>query len=173
MIRKLIKKYYLKRLVKHGLKIGKNLQLENGANIDSVFPELITIGDNVTIAKDAYVLSHDGSTKKIVGFTKVAKVTIGNNVFIGAKSVIYPGVTIGDNSIVGACSFVNKNIPENEVWAGVPAKFICSLDNFKKKNIELFKKQKPLILKGKRTYQLPAKITTEFIQQIEGVGFIE
>lgn len=173
MIRKIIKKIYLKRLIKHGLNVGKNLQLEKGANIDSVFPQLITIGDNVTLAKDTYILSHDGATKKIVGYTKVEKVNIGNNVFIGTKSVIMPGVEIGENSIIGALSLVNKNIPSNEVWGGIPAKFICKLDEYKLKYNSLLNKTKPLILNGKRVYQLEKKITNEFIDKLDKIGFIE
>ena len=119
---KIYKKVYIKRLIKHGLNLGKNLQIEKGANIDAVFPELITIGNNVTLAKDVYILCHDGSTKKLIGYTRVGKVDIGNNVFIGTKSVIMPGVKIGDNSIIGACSFVNKSIPENEIWGGKSCK---------------------------------------------------
>jgi acetyltransferase-like isoleucine patch superfamily enzyme len=51
-------------------------------------------------------------------------VTVGDNCWIAANCVILPGVTIGDNSIIGAGSVVNKAVPANEVWAGVPARFI-------------------------------------------------
>lgn len=119
MFNRIINKFYLKRLKKRGFKVGKNFQLEKNANIDAVMPGLIEIGDNVTIAKDAYILCHDGSTKKIVGFTRLAKTVIGNNVFIGAKTIVLPGVHIGDNAIIGAGSIVTKDIPANEVWGGV------------------------------------------------------
>lgn len=52
------------------------------------------------------------------------KIKIGNNVFLGANTVITKSVTIGDNVIVGAGSIVTKDIPSNEIWAGVPARFI-------------------------------------------------
>lgn len=52
------------------------------------------------------------------------QVIIGRNVFIGAHSIILKGVVIGDNSVIGAGSVVTKNIPENEIWAGNPAKFV-------------------------------------------------
>ena len=54
-------------------------------------------------------------------------VIVKNNVFIGAHSTILKGVTIGENSIIGACSVVTKNVPDNEIWAGNPAKKIRSL----------------------------------------------
>jgi acetyltransferase-like isoleucine patch superfamily enzyme len=53
---------------------------------------------------------------------KNGKVTIKKNAKVGAHAVIMPGVTIGENAIVGACSFVNKNIPDNAVAFGIPAK---------------------------------------------------
>ncbi|MEE3892703.1 acyltransferase [Priestia megaterium] len=52
------------------------------------------------------------------------EVRIGNNVFIGGNSIILKGVSIGDNSVIGAGAVVTKNVPENEIWAGNPAKFI-------------------------------------------------
>ena len=51
-------------------------------------------------------------------------VTIGSNCWVGAGSILLPGITIGDNSVVGAGSVVSKSVPENEVWAGVPARFL-------------------------------------------------
>ena len=51
-------------------------------------------------------------------------VVIGNDVFIGAKSIILKGVTIGENSVIGAGSVVTKSVPANQIWAGNPAKFI-------------------------------------------------
>ena len=55
---------------------------------------------------------------------KVAPVVIKHDAFIGAGSIILPGVTIGANSIVGAGSVVTKNIPDNQIWGGNPAKYI-------------------------------------------------
>ena len=54
-------------------------------------------------------------------------VIIGDNVWVGANCCLLPGCKIGDNSIVGAGSVVSKEIPPNEIWAGVPAKIIRDL----------------------------------------------
>ena len=61
------------------------------------------------------VLAHDGSTKKILGYSKVGNVVIGNNVFVGYGSIILPNVRIGNNVIVGAGTIVSKDIPDNVV----------------------------------------------------------
>jgi acetyltransferase-like isoleucine patch superfamily enzyme len=59
---------------------------------------------------------------------KKRPVVINDNVFIGAHSTILKGVTIGKNSVIGACSVITKDIPDNEIWAGNPAKFIKSIE---------------------------------------------
>lgn len=58
---------------------------------------------------------------------KTAPIVIGDYVFIGARCMILKGVTIGDRSIVAAGSVVTKSIPADELWGGVPAKFIKKL----------------------------------------------
>ena len=68
-----------------------------------------------TMAPRVHVLCHDASTKVHLGYTKIGKVKIGNNVFVGAESVIMPNVTLGDNVIVGANSTVTKSFPDNVV----------------------------------------------------------
>jgi acetyltransferase-like isoleucine patch superfamily enzyme len=55
---------------------------------------------------------------------KEGKVILKRNCRIGSHSVVMPGVTVGENSIIGACSFVNKDIPDNVIAVGVPAKVI-------------------------------------------------
>ena len=59
--------------------------------------------------------------------------TIGDNVFIGAESVVLPGVTIGSNVIVGANSTVTHNVPDNTVVTGSPARVLCSLEEYLEK----------------------------------------
>lgn len=78
----------------------------------------IVIADNVQIGSHCSVYS----ISTIDG--KTGKVTLKQNCKIGSHSVIMPGVTVGENSIVGAFSFVNKDIPDNVIAMGVPAKII-------------------------------------------------
>ena len=68
-------------------------------------------------------------TKNDIKSRKTSPVKIGNDVFIGAKCIILKGVEIGDRSIIGAGSVVTKNIPNDEIWAGNPARFIRKISN--------------------------------------------
>jgi acetyltransferase-like isoleucine patch superfamily enzyme len=105
-----------------GIKLGKNVGF-GIIELDPIFPELITIGDNTTIGLGATIFTHEYTQTK----TRLGKVTIGNNVLIGSFSLIRSGVTIGDNSVVSMYSLVNKDVPPNELWGGVPAKRIKKL----------------------------------------------
>jgi len=98
--------------------------------IDSSFPWLISVGDNCTITANAIILSHDASTKRDLGYSKIGMVTIGNNVFIGAGDIILPNVRVGNDVIIGAGSVVTDNIPDNSVVVGNPAKVICTKREF-------------------------------------------
>ena len=88
--------------------IGKN----SGVGQNSVL-----VGANHAIAPGLLYLRCDWDEVK-------TGVTIGDNCWIAANCVVLPGVTIGDNSVIGAGSVVNKSVPANEIWAGVPAKLI-------------------------------------------------
>lgn len=131
--------YTTEQLLKMGMKIGKNFGRLNGVILDPSHCWLIEIGDNVTMAPRVHILCHDASTKKFMNYTKIGRVTIGDNVFIGAESVVLPGVTIGNNVIVGANSTVTHDIPDNTVVAGTPAKLICTLDDYLNKEKERMK----------------------------------
>lgn len=130
----------LGQLRKKGAIIGENVSLL-GATIDMNTSCLVEIGNNVTIT-NATILAHDASTKGFLGYTKIAKVKIGNNVFIGFGSIILPGVTIGNNVIVGAGSIVRADIPDNSVVVGNPAKVICTMEEYLNKNKERMKNVK-------------------------------
>jgi len=97
----------------------------------------IKIGKNVKIGANTCIYDTDfhslnfkerRNRENDIESTKSKSIVIGNDVFIGAHSTILKGVIIGNNSIIGACSVITKNIPENEVWAGNPAKFIKKIN---------------------------------------------
>lgn len=121
---------HIEKLYKRGLKVGKDFRRMSGVIIDSSHCNHITIGDNVTLAPRVHILAHDASTYLFFGKTRAANVVIGNNVFVGASSIILPGVKIGNRVVIGAGSVVTKNIPDNSVAVGNPARVICSLDDY-------------------------------------------
>jgi len=144
--RKLIRLVYRLRsdlttedLINRGMVVGKNFNRMHGTILDDSHCWLITIGDNVTLAPRVHILAHDASTCHHLGYARIGRVTIGNNVFIGADSVILPGVTIGDNTVIGANSTVTKSISDNVVAAGNPAKVVCSIDDYIRRNRERMK----------------------------------
>ena len=99
---------------------------------------MIDIGDDVKITRGVTILTHGydlAVLRNVYDHTlgSSGAVKIGNNVFIGVHSTILKGVTIGNNVIIGAGSLVNKDIPDNCVAAGVPAKVIMSLDDYYEK----------------------------------------
>lgn len=84
------------------------------------------IGPNTLITTVGHPLSPQGRREKLA-YGK--PVTIGDNVWIGGNCVILPGVTIGDNSVIAAGAVVTKNVPDNSVAAGVPARVIKNIED--------------------------------------------
>lgn len=163
----------LDELKKRGLKVGKNFRAQEGCIIDGPHCWLISIGDNVTFAPGVYVMAHDASTKLHLGYTKIGLVAIGNNTFIGAKSMILPNVKIGNNVIVGSGSVVTNDIPDNCVAAGNPAKVISTMDEYLGKHKEKMK-TRPLFDEG---WSLHRKINENMkktmIEKLkDGIGYI-
>ena len=107
-----------------GAQIGDRF-LANGPVINPHDCPFITIGDRVTFGPSVMVLTHDAALRSRLGWTRVQPVVIEDKVFVGARSIILPGVRIGVGSIIGAGSVVNREVPAEEVWAGVPARRIC------------------------------------------------
>ena len=181
MLRQLLKKiiyrirgeYTVEDLIKLGLKVGKGFNPQLGFELDPSHCWLIDIGDNVTFAPHVQVLAHDASTCVSLGYAKIGRVHIGNNVFIGAGSIILPDVSLGDNTIVGAGSVVTHSFDGDVVIAGNPARVIESLNDFTAKQKKLMD-ERPCY--GEE-YTLRCNITPERKQQQiddlrDGIGFV-
>ncbi|WP_026659656.1 acyltransferase [Butyrivibrio sp. AC2005] len=149
LLKRLLKKNYvtsdeyIRQLRNKGIIIGEKCIFYHPGktNIDTQNPGMIRIGNNVRITEGVQILTHDYSFSvlcsvkgDIVG--SVEPVSIGNNVFIGRNAFILKGVTIGDNVIIGAGSIVSKNCESNSVYAGNPAKRICSTEEMYNKRKE-------------------------------------
>jgi len=117
-------------LVKQGLVVGRNFAMLEDVFIDPSHMWHIEIGNDVTLGPRVQILAHDASTKRHLGRTRIGKVVIGDQVFVGASSIILPGVTIGSNVIIGAGSIVTRDIPGGVVAAGNTARVLCPLSEF-------------------------------------------
>ena len=127
------KKAYIQKLVNKGLHLGTNVSIVDTFFFDPSHCFLISIGDNCIFAPGVRLIAHDASTKLFLGYTKIGKINIGDNCFIGDSVIVLPCVTIGPGCIVGAGSVVTKDVPPGVLVAGNPAKVICSVDEYIKK----------------------------------------
>lgn len=134
----MIKHIIIKVAINQGMKVGENLYVQGIPNFGSE-PFLIEMGDNVTIAEGVSFINHGGDgrvTKRIEKYKDgrtFGRIKIGNNTFIGKGAILLPGVSIGSNCIVGSLSVVSSSIPDNTIYAGAPAKFICTIEQYGEK----------------------------------------
>ncbi len=113
-----------------GVKIGKNVSIANDCIIDTIFPELISIGDNVIIGWGTKLYTHEFTQNTV----RIGTINFGTNSMLGEWSVVRPGTDIGENSLIAAMSFVNKDVPKNLVEGGVPIHVLRYLKKNKIKN---------------------------------------
>jgi len=97
-------------------------------------PYLVTIDDEALISSDVLLLTHDGGTwvyrDTRPEVNKFGRIHICKRAFIGARSIIMPGVTVGERAIVGAGSVVTRDVLPRTVVAGVPARMICTVEEY-------------------------------------------
>jgi maltose O-acetyltransferase len=121
------------RLRAAGVRIGNRVILERGAWVDLEWGSLIEIGSNVVLAPASMVFAHDASMQMATGYTRVAPVSIGDRVFIGARTIVLPGVTIGADAVIAAGSIVTGDVPPDTIVAGVPARTIGTAREFRER----------------------------------------
>lgn len=117
------KKSEIDKMKEKGLIIGASTIVHSPQCFDSIYPWLIEVGENCLISTEVKLIAHDSSTNRLNGITKVGRINIGNHVYLGHRVTVLCNVTIGDNVVVGAGSLVNCDLKENSVYAGVPAHF--------------------------------------------------
>ncbi len=121
-----------------GVRLGSHCRLINvSRNTFGSEPYLISIGDHVTITSEVRFITHDGSVWVFrdlhPDLEVVRPITVGNNVFIGLRAIILPGTVIGNNVVIGAGAVVRGIIPDDCVAAGVPARRICTREEYRSK----------------------------------------
>jgi acetyltransferase-like isoleucine patch superfamily enzyme len=116
---------------KNGMIIGKNCSIGTW----SIYPEsyLIELGNHVQITSGVHIFTHGGGwilRQQIPNFDSFGKVKIGDNVYIGNNAMIMPGIIVGSNVVIAAGSVVTKNVPDNCVVAGNPAKVVRDIQSY-------------------------------------------
>lgn len=122
------------RLCAKGLHIGAMVRLPASTWIDDSHCFLISIGDRCGFGEGCVILAHDAQMYQSLGVTRVGRVTIHEQCHIGSQTVLLPGVEVGPRTIVGANSVVSRSLPPETVCAGVPARVICSLQEYLEKH---------------------------------------
>jgi maltose O-acetyltransferase len=166
---------YLPKLIKNGLKIGENFKMREQCIIDYSHCFLITIGNNVEFAPRVHILAHDGSLNRTaIKCTRVGLVSIGDNVFIGAGTIVLPNVSIGNNVIIGAGSVVSHDIPDNCVVVGSPARIIKSFDDYEKKYNNILRKRPIFERNWRLEYGITEKQKKNMVEKLkDGIGFLK
>lgn len=126
----LTKRPTVQRLRSWGAIVGEDVELIN-VTCGQKDATCLKIGNHVTLT-GVMILTHDASPQRFLGngINRIGRVVIGDNVFIGRQTILLPNTKIGNNVIVGAGSIVTKNIPDNVVAAGNPARVICSIEDW-------------------------------------------
>ena len=120
-----------------GLRIGEHVDIFSDYPFDALYPGLITVGDYVTISSNVRILAHDASMGYLTeGACKIGVVEIGNHVFIGHGATILCNVRSGEYAVIGAGSVVTCDVPAHTVYAGNPAHFVKTTEEFQQQHLQ-------------------------------------
>lgn len=142
-----------------GARIGDGCEIYPSSSFGSE-PFLITIGDHVRINSGVQFVTHDGGVwvlRKYLGDERIdlfGEIFVGDNVHIGTNAIIMPGVKIGSNCIIGCGAIVTKDIPDNSIAVGVPARVIETVEEYAQKHRQDFDFTKLMPPEEKRAYLL-------------------
>jgi len=125
----------LRHYVSQGLRLGRDVRVIGKPDFGSE-PYLIEVGNHVTISSHVTFVTHDGATwvfrhlPRYRGLQRFGRIVIEDNCFIGTGAIILPDVRIGPNAVVAAGAVVTRSVPPNTVVAGVPARPVCSYEEY-------------------------------------------
>ncbi|CAA7390386.1 acyltransferase [Chryseobacterium fistulae] len=131
----MIQRIYLKICIKKGLKVGKDVRFVEVPQFGTE-PFLIEIGDETTFSNNVRFINHDGGYNALHFFKKYedvrafGRIKIGKQCLIGADTTIMLGVEMEDNCVLGAGSILTTSMPKGTVYAGVPARFVCTIEEY-------------------------------------------
>lgn len=139
-------------------------------------PYLIWIGDDVIVATGVQFVNHDASCWNMYRYLeldygkldeKVGPIVLRDNCFVGAYSILLPNVVVGRNSIIAAGAVVNKSVPDNEVWGGVPARFIMTVDEYANKNKQYYEKVRSFRLTDENIKEKRQQLYRDYVEDVD------
>lgn len=145
---------------KRGVKIGADCEIYSSAHFGSE-PYLVSLGDHVRINANVSFVTHDGGVWVLRRYLKTenaekidmfGKIKVGSNVHIGTGVTVMPGVSIGSNCIIGVGAIVTRDIPDNSVVVGVPARVIETVEEYAQKHMDDFLYTKGMSAAEKRLF---------------------
>lgn len=161
-----------KECIRNGIKMGKGCSIMSWKIIAEAY--LIELGDYVQITDGVHLFTHGGGWVLrhgggISDYDSFGKIVIGDNVYIGNNACIMPGITIGNNVVIGASSVVTSNVPDNVVVAGNPARIINTIEDYYKKMLPYNVHCKNMTDKEKKDYliSLPSEKFIRVTKYIE------
>ncbi|AEH36982.1 acyltransferase [Halopiger xanaduensis] len=133
---------YISELESRGCEVGEGTRFYGENNVDLGYAPQISIGKNCIITDKVRMLAH-AKDKPILSqafdtapnYSKRGTIDIGDNVFLGERTIVLPDVSIGDNVIIGAGSVISSDIPSNSVAVGVPCEVKCSLEEYRDRRL--------------------------------------
>jgi hypothetical protein len=118
------------RLCAQGMRVGKLVVIMNDVVFDAAYPWLIEIEDGCRISADVRILAHDATPFRDLGVTRLGRVRLLRDTFIGERAIILPGVTIGPRAMVAAGSLVSRDVGPGVLVSGNPARVYGQFDDY-------------------------------------------
>lgn len=120
-----------------GVKMGKNVTIQQQCMIDNAYPEYVIIEDDVSVNQGVTIIAHTNPRKRWKGVLtpKVRPVVLKSGCFIGINTTILPGVTVGRYAIISAGSIVSKNVDDYTIARGNPAIKVANIKRLLNKSI--------------------------------------
>lgn len=118
------------RLRRAGAHVAESVFIGHGCEFDWDFACLVALERGVVLAPFVQIVNHDSSVPNVIGkgAMTVGRVVVRERAYVGQRALILPGVEIGAGAVVGAGSVVTRSVPSGEVWAGVPARYRCTVE---------------------------------------------
>lgn len=120
----------IEQMCARGMRLGRNVVIMPGVTLDSAYPWLVEIEDGCRISAEVRIMAHDATSFRDLGVTRLGRVRILRDSFIGERAIILPGVTIGPRAMIAAGSMVNRDIGPDLLAAGNPARVYGKYDEF-------------------------------------------